>query len=73
MLKRFIKGLFLCLFLSFINIIANAQDLTQNAAVNSYLSSMFANMELSRVPTGYLVDKAVEVADLGLYICVAVK
>lgn len=45
----------------------SAQDITQNSNVNSYLSAMFEEMELNRVPSGYLLDRAFEVADLSLY------
>ena len=57
----------LALFLLGSGLQALAQDITQNSNVNSYLSTMFEDMELNRVPTGYLLDRAFEVADLSLF------
>ena len=65
---RFNRLLFLSI--SLIGIVQNkgfSQDITQNSNVNNYLSTMFEDMELNRVPTGYLLDRAFEVADLSLF------
>ena len=43
-----------------ISIYATAQDITHNTIIDEQLSSIFQNMELQRVPTGYLLDRAVE-------------
>ena len=47
-----------------ISIYATAQDITHNPSLDGQLSSMFQNMELQRVPTGYLLDRAVEAVDI---------
>ena len=44
-----------------------AQDITQNEYTESFLSSMFENLEVDRVPTGYLLDRAFEAANVRLY------
>lgn len=65
---RFNRLLFLSISLiGIVQIKGFSQDITQNSNVNSYLSTMFEDMELNRVPTGYLLDRAFEVADLSLF------
>lgn len=41
-----------------------AQDITQNQTLDNALASMFQYMELDRVPTGFLLDRAVEAIDI---------
>ena len=53
-------------FVSISSLETHAQDITQNSNFSDELDTMFGGLSLgtTRVPTGYLLDKAFEVADI---------
>lgn len=53
-------------FVSISSLETHAQDITQNSNFSDELDTMFGGLSLgtARVPTGYLLDKAFEVADI---------
>lgn len=44
-----------------------SQNITYNSAIEEQLYSVFEELELDRVPTGYLLDRAMELVDFSLY------
>lgn len=44
-----------------------SQNITYNSAIEEQLYSVFEELELERVPTGYLLDRAMELVDFSLY------
>lgn len=44
-----------------------SQNITYNSAIEEQLYSVFEELELDRVPTGYLLDRAMELVDFSSY------
>lgn len=68
-MRRFICSVLVLFFQLSFNFYSSAQDLALNSNVTNKLQVMFANLstDSSRVPTGYLIDRAFEVVDIRDY------